>query len=298
MFISVKFPGEAQNFKGTAEVFSKNKSHFYAVKLTPEIKAKMKPDFSDIRLFDTENTEIPYIIKNRISKISDFYSKKSKYYEDDTDFFTLITKPKITEITLKNSKISIFRIEFSNFQYIDNVIIDIKSPQLYRRDCSLDTFYRNNKDSVKTSFRNFIISSEHNTDISLNNSHLKIFYLTVNNFDDKSIEIKNIKCYQINTFIVANLKAESKYILKFIDDKTETAIYDLSYFAKKIPEKLEVLVPENVRISKPEIRIPKKSEQARSSANMNLIWIVIVIIMVIVGFFTIQIIKESKNRKT
>jgi len=52
---------EAQNFKWAAKLRPPDSSMFYNIFLTSEITSKLKPDFSDIRLYDEQQNEIPYL---------------------------------------------------------------------------------------------------------------------------------------------------------------------------------------------------------------------------------------------
>lgn len=67
----------AQEFKGQASVDSIKETGFHNILLTPEINGHLNVDFSDIRLFDEKNGEVPYLHR---SERSTTYTQLFKEY--------------------------------------------------------------------------------------------------------------------------------------------------------------------------------------------------------------------------
>jgi hypothetical protein len=55
---------EAQHFKYEASVQKIDSNGFYAISITPELSSHIKTDFSDIRIKDDRNTQVPFLIRN------------------------------------------------------------------------------------------------------------------------------------------------------------------------------------------------------------------------------------------
>ena len=66
---------DAQDFKWKVEIPSVDSNSYYNVFLRPEITSKLNYKFSDIRIYDKNENEIPYI---RLSDEDDFKTSKSK----------------------------------------------------------------------------------------------------------------------------------------------------------------------------------------------------------------------------
>lgn len=64
------FPGIAQSFEMEASINKVAEDGFYSILLTPEITTHLKQSFSDIRIYDAENNEIPYLLKHERPYIS------------------------------------------------------------------------------------------------------------------------------------------------------------------------------------------------------------------------------------
>lgn len=55
---------EAQHFKYEASVQKPDSNGFYAINITPELSSHVKTDFSDIRIMDDHNKQVPFLIRN------------------------------------------------------------------------------------------------------------------------------------------------------------------------------------------------------------------------------------------
>ena len=63
-------PLRAQDFEYKSAINQVNAGGFYKIQLVPEITSKMKSDWSDIRIYDAEKKEVPYILseENRVTE--------------------------------------------------------------------------------------------------------------------------------------------------------------------------------------------------------------------------------------
>src|SRR5438105_4380274 len=98
MFFLVLYnPAVAQTCRWEARMAdSVVKEGFYNIVLQPEIGAKLKSDFSDIRILDSENYEVPYI-----QKTEEPYFTATRFKE-----YPVVSKEIIenccTKLTIKN----------------------------------------------------------------------------------------------------------------------------------------------------------------------------------------------------
>ena len=98
--------------------------------------------------------------------------------------------------------------------------------------------------------------------------------------------------YQLNKYMVTELKSDNNYSLKFSDKNANAPVYDLKYFSDKIPEKLQIVkttIP--IKIGKDEIVKEK---------NVNLenywLWASIIAIALLLGYMSYKMINDKKKQ--
>ncbi len=96
-FLALKNPITAQTYRWEAQMAdSVLKEGFYNIVLLPEIGAKLKTDFSDIRILDSENYEVPYIQKTEEPYFTETRFKEYPVVSKE------ITENCCTKLTIKN----------------------------------------------------------------------------------------------------------------------------------------------------------------------------------------------------
>jgi len=61
--ILIPLKSQSQNFLYKAKVDPVNKTGFYSIQLTPQLAGRSDPGFADLRMFDNDGKEIPYLLK-------------------------------------------------------------------------------------------------------------------------------------------------------------------------------------------------------------------------------------------
>lgn len=61
-FVFINSLANAVNFKYQSIIDSIEHDGFYKILLIPEVIAALKPDYSNIRIYDSGNNEIPYML--------------------------------------------------------------------------------------------------------------------------------------------------------------------------------------------------------------------------------------------
>jgi len=101
----------AQDFKWKVEIPKIDSSGYYNIFLRPEITAKLNKKFSDIRIFDKQNSEVPYI---RLSEDDQFKTAKSNELKIIQNDHKLAKK--YTMALINNPE----KIDFENFVLVIN----------------------------------------------------------------------------------------------------------------------------------------------------------------------------------
>ena len=91
----------AQNFRYVSKLPVVDSAGFFKIQIVPQINSKLKRSYDDLRLFDNENKEVPYILKedNPVNNTSTFHEYEiigKKFYKDS-----------VTQIVLRNSKCTV-----------------------------------------------------------------------------------------------------------------------------------------------------------------------------------------------
>ena len=72
----------AQSFDWEAKIEPVNKNGFYNILLTPDISTHLKSNFSDIRIYDSDGKEVPYLLRNEAPKASQLLFKDYQIIEN------------------------------------------------------------------------------------------------------------------------------------------------------------------------------------------------------------------------
>ena len=204
---------------------------------------------------------------------------------------------KITEIAAdKKTKIHIL---FDNAQFLNQIKFEIAAPKLYKRSARM---YKLVTQKVKHKFETFeqeITSLELNAnttnEFNLYNIHEKDFYIEIENQDNQSLQISEIKFFQIPVSIIADLKNNENYTIKTGNPDEIAPIYDLENFKNSIASNL----PEAKII---EIVMPKLSPKITAEKPFYqqswFMWVCIGFGGLAVLYFTSSLLKDLNNPKT
>jgi subtilase family serine protease len=202
--------------------------------------------------------------------------------------FTLLPNPKIIQEE-KDKKSQVYII-FNKPYNINRLQLDITGPDLYLRNCELSYLLKEGK--YYSSFNSSIISSENPSVFEFQTIKTDTLLIEIENNDNPALKINKIAAYQLNVYIIANLSANENYSLCFGDQNLNEPIYDLKYFATRIPKDIKVCgLKKSENIAK--MKTGKESE-VPIYFNRYVLWSVISIVALVLVFLTIKVIKEMK----
>lgn len=181
----LSFPLCSQNYSYKATLNGDSLSGFYSILLSPEITSKLQPNFSDLRLYDSNATEIPYLL-----------NQEKRVVEGE-----LFVEYPIIEQT-HNNKLHYSRLVIRNSKKtaINNIVLKIKSADV-RKVLKLNAGNDNKtwfvlKDEY---YYNSISSSESQSEIRVLNfplSDYEYYELLIEDFNDKPINITEAGYYK------------------------------------------------------------------------------------------------------
>lgn len=279
----------AQNFRWKTDLDSVTKKGFYNILLSPTISSQMKDDFSDIRIYDQNNVEIPFLLKVEEPDDDSELIDKKLFFEL-SDF-------KISQCDSAEVKRSFVKISFSSKQYIDRLEIEIEGPSFFLRRAFIaepileEEIYAEDQEYFE-SIQNFELSSADSNHLLITNFRAKEFHIIIENEDNQPLKVSSVKMYQTKKYLTALLEKEGKYVLKFGDVDADEPRYDLKYFENSIPANIsELSTGELIEL------FPAKEKEIdpETMNNKTILWVVISIIVVILGILSIKMVKDLKN---
>ena len=207
----------SQEFKYKAGVENVETEEFYKIHISPEITSKLKSDFSDIRLLDSANVEIPYLLYTE--KI---ISEKELFVEYEIVELEHLKSRNYTRIVIRNK----------NKSEINNIVLRIKNADV-RKHLKLNASYDNKnwyvlKDNY---YYNSINNYENTSEIRVLNfplSDYEYYELLIGDCFDKPINITNAGYYDL-------VKEKGKY----------TELQDIFFTSYDTLKETTIIIPNN-----------------------------------------------------
>lgn len=220
-----------------------------------------------------------------------------------------IPKPILTQTDSVKKKQSYIRIAFTDSQYVDhlrfNIITRNKSGDYYRA-ASLYQIVETTEAGIKKEREEFIsstiLSSVNANEINLGRMRVKNLVLRINNDDNQPLIVDVVHAFQVKHYLVAELEKKNQYFIRFGNDSISSPVYDLTYFKDKIPARPEI-IKSGIRKDISEKRIVAGQNDKHVGLGDNLfkdkrvIWIVIGIVILLLGFMTMKMLKDMKSKE-
>ncbi|MEZ4776695.1 MAG: hypothetical protein R3D00_26200 [Bacteroidia bacterium] len=210
----------------------------------------------------------------------------------------------VTHQVVKNDvdkKTTEITVELSDRYPVSRLAFDVDKEKDFYRAVSVSWL----KESVETAegvkevwrdFGGFTISSleENVFDEAVQfTNRLKI---TVYNYDDIPLSFREIKVFGPVYSMQTDLEAQGNYMLVYQNPKAYLPRYDMMYFRNKIPEKLTPVFP-----GEESMIVKTDAEDAVSGAKSeamteNLLWVVMGIVILLLGFFTVKMLRNAPGK--
>lgn len=213
-----------QNFRYIGKIEQPKINGWHNIVIPPSVISLAQPQLHDLRLFDAHSKEIPFVLvpQNKINKTND----SILYSEIQKDNFSIL----IDSINKKTIISFIFK---SNVN-IDKIIFKIDAPKYFYRNVNIYRTKLNNKKhhpkERKEELRSFVLSSKKKTEFDFLNITSNNFTIEISNDDNQPLSITDIILKQYSTILVADLKKDEKYSLRFGDSLLRGPNYDIAHF--------------------------------------------------------------------
>lgn len=373
VFVMFQFVALGQEYNYKATIPKVEKTGYYKILLSPEITSFLNADYSDIRIYNAENEETPYILEkeNSINKkrffvdyeiIEKQYFKKNRYtrivfhnkYEKKINnivlkiknaevgkrlilnasydkknwyavkdfYYNSITNNDVAEgLVLQfpssdyeyyelivddffDKPINIFQVGFYNStqekgefseigiskylikdslnethiaipvsNFVDRISFEVNSPENYNRKAEFYVNQKILKKNKKQILKNVNLVSDTENTFSIIHQIEDTLHVRIENNDNQSLNISDIKLHQLNKYLTAKLDAGREYELRFSNKEITKPEYDLVHFSNIIPKETEIL-----KISKIEKNTRKETELDNINFDSFWLWSIIIAI--------------------
>lgn len=402
LFVSV-FSVSAQTFKYSSDLDVIEETDFYKVALKPEVTVHLNSSFTDIRLYDSQQKELPYILhqeakvqehtlfveydilkiehlkKKRYTRIVIRNSNKTSinnivlrvknadvrkrlklnasddlenWYvlKDNYAYNSISNDQNTSEIRVLNFPLSDYQyyelliddffdkpiqvvqagyynrvkeagkyteVKCSDFErkdtlketllkiplqgnYIDRMQIKVDGPKYYLRDIQLFVKYpiqgKNSTKYHEDRVNDFRLVSNSNNSFDFNKFKCDTLFIRIKNKDNEPLEISEIRFFQLNSYLVAELEKAESYKALYSDKEAKKPEYDLKYFTDSIPQNLQI-----VKVGEVTKLAEKVDEVKEESGNFNLssywLWIVIIFVVALLGYMSYKMVLDMKKNE-
>lgn len=203
-------------------------------------------------------------------------------------------------ITTENAseKKTYVRLLFDTAQFVDKLEIKITGPKFYRRKATLSEKRigksKKRKQTVNYNpIQHFELTTKPITTVELPEIRTQELLLVIENEDNPPLTISTVKSFQVNRYLTAWLKKNDQYTIRFGQPDLKAPVYDLPFFKDSIPSQVKVL--EAGEINKVKKIPPGRFETFFTTRTI--IWIAIVVVILVLGFMSARLIRESGKAK-
>ena len=208
--------------------------------------------------------------------------------------------PKSSVVTQYTSqKKSGIRVIFDNKQIVNQILFNISSPNLYKRQGRI---YLNKIREVKhktETYHKTISTFELNSDlkkpIKIQEFFEKEFFIEIENEDNQPLVFSDIRFFQDQVAIITDLKAGEEYNIKTGNPKAIAPQYDLENFKSKMANNLpETTIYKINRQNSNTISVEKKSIWQQTW----FMWLCIALGGISIFYYTVKLVKDMKNKES
>lgn len=182
-------------------------------------------------------------------------------------------------------------------QLINQIQFDISAPNYYLRDTEIviEKTKRRKKREVTflEKYTSFELNSKTNNQFNIGNLFTNSFTLVIDNHDNPELTINSITLLQNQTYLIADLKANEKYTL-VINPTFKIPNYDLVQVGFDLNKKYPTTQVLSISEVKTQVKETGNKSFWQTSAFM---WICIVLAVIVLGSFSISMIKDLGKEK-
>jgi hypothetical protein len=205
---------------------------------------------------------------------------------------------KITSSDSAHQKRTYIKIRLDTTHVIDKISLSMKGAPYFLRRASINEEKTRQKNKGETELwldelATFELSSKGISVIDLPNTKIKELLVVIENDDNPSLQIDEVKIFQLNRYLTAYLKKNETHTVKLGDIDLRAPVYDIAHFKDSIPQNITTL-------STGALLMADQVAQAGSTVFFSsrwIIWAAIVVVIIVLGFMALRMINETSEKK-
>lgn len=254
------------------------KPGIYRIVLPPSFVAGCRADLSDLRIFDENDKEAPYVLR------------ESSPDRISTGFLP-IPDPKILQKD-SSDRHSYFWLQYDDNYRIDRISFVITGPALYKRTAAISTLPRNAMPAAT------ITIDPADSVFRLPPLRANRLLIEVANHDNAPLVITRVATSQLGIYLLTYLQPGHEYWLMAGDSKVNTPDYDLHYFTDSMPvTPLAIGLGPLRRFLDRERRTNKPSGRWISRNPGVLLWSVLTLILLLLLYVSVKLARAIDKKE-
>lgn len=209
-------------------------------------------------------------------------------YQSEEGKYTEITGASFSQRVTEKNKNTVVTVEFDQPVRADQIILIGDMESFYRRNATVSVVSEPRQYAPVTYENHVRLSSSEDTVLTTRSLTVKKLEIVIDNGNDAPLMLSKVKFYQLNTYILTELK-QGSYTLFFGDESLTQPVYDIVH---KKDELMKTMQPLSLQ---PIIELPKK--QPGFFGSIYFLWITLIIVGGLLAYFTVTMIKDMKKRE-
>lgn len=270
---------------------SDDEQHWYIIKKSfPAVSEALAGETSRIMTLDFPKSNYRYFELTLNDKKKDpLQILKVGYYDSEIidGHYTELPAPIISQADSTRSHKSYVSLTFKLPFEISKLDLAFSGPDYYLRDCYVSQQLTTSKTIVNDAIGSFVISSSRKTIWNFDKIRTSKLSIVILNADNAPLKLISAKAYQLNKYLIVNLKPNERYTIYVGQTKLSAPEYDLKYFSGNLPTNMPVIKTSLL------VNLDKASVHHQTSFfNRTFLWVVIVLVILLLGWFSIKITRE------
>lgn len=136
----------------------------------------------------------------------------------------------------------------------------------------------------------FVLSSLDSSDLSIATVTTRRIKLEIDNRDDRELTVRDARVLSARTELVADFAVDKRYVLAYGKSGATSPQYDIVYFSEKIPEDVRDVTLGDISSAAEDTK-----EDGGLLKHRLWVWAAIIVIIVLMGSFSISLLKKAKQ---
>lgn len=220
---------------------------------------------------------------------------KVGYYDTYQELgkFTELVSPEAELLDTAGVKETYIKIAFNDKPYFDRLVFEVEKPAYFYRNARLalkELDYKGR--NYYRTLERFVLNSNSDLTHYTNAFGHKEFYVIIENEDNPPLQIKGIKAFQLNHYLITYLESENKYKMVFGNKNVfSSPNYDIAHFKSKVGANVAFVKTKEIT------KLKQVEEQIEEEVgNQYWIWIAVAIVALLLGFVSYKMIMEMDKK--